>query len=111
MLHQKEIWIALEKGKGQSGGGWEKRIVTAADAEYRDCHLICISQWFVPLPVGVPVLGWTPKLTQIRPRTPLDKILFQGPPPYRIFGFRCFDQNSHTLCHCVTNGWNYNENK
>ena len=62
--HQKEIRIALEKGDGQSGGRREERVVTAADAEHRYGHLVCIPQWFVPLPVAVPVLGWVGPLPQ-----------------------------------------------
>lgn len=62
--HQLEIWVALEKGKGNGGGRREERVVMAADAEHRHCHLICISQWFVPLPVALPVLGWGSPLTQ-----------------------------------------------
>uniref|UniRef100_A0A3P8NT93 Uncharacterized protein n=1 Tax=Astatotilapia calliptera TaxID=8154 RepID=A0A3P8NT93_ASTCA len=56
--HQKEIRIAHKKGKGQSGGRREERVITAAYTEHRDRHLICISQWLVSLPVAFPVLGW-----------------------------------------------------
>uniref|UniRef100_A0A3B4Y6X1 Uncharacterized protein n=1 Tax=Seriola lalandi dorsalis TaxID=1841481 RepID=A0A3B4Y6X1_SERLL len=49
--HQEEIRIALEKGDGQRGGRRKERVVTAADTEHWHGHLICISQWFVPLPV------------------------------------------------------------
>ena len=38
----------------------------------------------------------TPKLTHIRPWTPI---------------WETHDQNSHTFCHCVTCRWNYSENK
>ncbi|KAG7224591.1 hypothetical protein INR49_011344 [Caranx melampygus] len=62
--HQEEIRIALEKGNRQRGGGREERVVTAADTEHWDGHLICIPQWFVPLPVAVPVLGWVSPLAQ-----------------------------------------------
>uniref|UniRef100_A0A3B4UWK6 Uncharacterized protein n=1 Tax=Seriola dumerili TaxID=41447 RepID=A0A3B4UWK6_SERDU len=63
--HQEEIRIALEKGDGQRGGRREERVVTAADTEHWHGHLIRISQWFVPLPVAVPVLGWVSPLAQL----------------------------------------------
>uniref|UniRef100_A0A3B4HDH0 Uncharacterized protein n=2 Tax=Haplochromini TaxID=319058 RepID=A0A3B4HDH0_9CICH len=62
--HQKEIRIAHKKGKGQSGGRREERVITAAYTEHRDRHLICISQWLVSLPVAFPVLGWVCPLIQ-----------------------------------------------
>ena len=49
-----------------------------------------------------------PKLTQIRPRAPFDKILSQGLLPDKILDVllqkvcETHAQNSHTFCPCVT---------
>uniref|UniRef100_A0A665WKQ0 Uncharacterized protein n=1 Tax=Echeneis naucrates TaxID=173247 RepID=A0A665WKQ0_ECHNA len=56
--HQEEVRIALEKRSGQTRGWLEERVISAADAEHWQSHLIGIPQGFIPLPVTVPVLGW-----------------------------------------------------
>uniref|UniRef100_A0A3B3R3L8 Uncharacterized protein n=1 Tax=Paramormyrops kingsleyae TaxID=1676925 RepID=A0A3B3R3L8_9TELE len=53
---QQEVRTAAEKGRGQGCNRGQQWVVVAAQAEHRHCHLICITQGLIPIPVHFPVL-------------------------------------------------------
>uniref|UniRef100_A0A8C9VLA8 Uncharacterized protein n=1 Tax=Scleropages formosus TaxID=113540 RepID=A0A8C9VLA8_SCLFO len=52
---QKEVGATAEQCGGQGGNRRQQGVIPTAQTEHGYSHLICITQWLVALPVGLPV--------------------------------------------------------